>query len=426
MATTTLDRLIELLGRNSGFYFAGVLTGGDTDTIIDTSGDGFDALATTKIVGKWARIVVTTDLAAPQGEYKKVTSVSTSTAELDHAYSATVAASDTYEFLPHNPQDMIDAIQTSIRQAWPTIYAPLRDETLIVDNLLADSSFEINTTGPVAFTSWSNIGSPTLTAETSRTIHGSQCIGIAASGATEGVEQDIFPVNVVDGVSKSVHVTGWIWCGTASSARLRVSHDGSTYTNSDWHTGTDQWEYFDFSSAIPADGTETMVSLEVENGITAYFDLVTAWVDPISQYTIPSAFVNGPHRISGQADNTDPSGYFRPLTRDSRPAAGSVLRLEGKGPLSVPTTGTGTTEISEIQAEFIVANAARIMFNRLIVSEPANADSHRESSRYWSAETERLTNVSGVRSPRMTADLPSAGVRRSGADTSGRYMELPR
>ena len=429
---TDLNTLIELFARATGSYHQGIASGThSTTTLQDNSPDGFDSRSDKRTVGKWTRIITTTDGAAPQGEVRKIASVATSTETVDTAFSAVPTDGDVYEHLPYHPDDIIDAIKQSIRQAYPTMYRPLIDETLVIDNLLANWDFETSTAGP-AFTSWASIGTPTLTTETSRVMHGSQSVGIAATGATEGLEQNIFTsVNLRDIVGKSLRVRGFVWCNTASSARLRVTYDGSTFTNSNWHGGSGEWEDIYFDVAVPADATEMTVSCEVEDTVTAYFDVVRAWVSTISNYTIPSSFPLAPHRIAIQQDIGDPTGYYQILTPDIYAPPGHIIRFEGKGHLTVPSltsagAGTATTEMDSVQAEFIIANAARLMFTRLISSDPANAQTHKEGSNYWAGETDRLKNTPGARSPRMAATMPSLGAWRINADSTGRYLNLPR
>lgn len=426
MATVTLNRLRELLAREVGWYFSGTASSGSTSTLADNTSDGFARIPDNILKGKWVHIVTDAggSAAAPEGDTRKISGISTVTATVDTNFSAAVASGDTYEILPHDVYYYNDAIFEAIRKVYPDLYLELIDETLVVDNLLDNWDFETTTAGP-AFTSWSSVGTPTLTEVTSRFIHGTQSAGIEATGATEGLEQDIFTsVNVNEVVGKALHVRGWVWCATADSARLRVTHDGSTFDNSNYHAGDDEWEYLRIDSSVDAGADEMTVSCEVAAGITAYFDAVVAWVTYVSKYTLPTTFLTAPHRVSVQADLNDPAGHYVPLV--GCPLPGAILRFEGKGLLSVPTTGTGTTEVSENQAELIVALAASVFHRRVATLDLSASDEHRGEAERWANHVDLLRRRPGVRMAGMPAFIPKHGDYRYSADSSGRYFNLPR
>ena len=105
---------------------------------------------------------------------------------------------------------------------------------------------------------------------------------------------------------------------------------------------------------------------------------------------------------------------------------GHILRLEGRGQLTIPATGNATTEIDEKQAELIIALAARSLFIRMGGVDATKRDEYREDVARWSEEASRLTNTPGVRMSGQAAALPKAGEWRIEADASGRYLNLPR
>ena len=429
MATTTLNRLVELLARSTGFYHEGTATGShSTSTLQDTTASGFNKLDDNIIKGKWLTITDTTDDAAPEAESNKILSVSTTTATVDTVYSAAPANSDTYEITPFMRQYYVDAVQAALKQVYPSLYIPLRDETLVVDNLLLNWDFETSTTGPVAFTSWTSAGSPTLYAEANRIKHGSQSMRVVAGGSDGVMTQNLFTiVNVHEVVGKTLYLRGHVWASAANEARMRVTFDGSTYSDGPWHGGSDEWEgptlqYLHVG--IPADAEQITVVLQTVAGATVYWDAMHAYIDRVSQYTLPTTFVTSPHRISIQNDLNDPSGYYEPLTCDAVP--GHILRLEGRGQLSVPDATEATTEIDEKQAELIIALAARALFIRMGGIDATKRDEYREDVARWSEEASRLTNTPGVRMSGQAAALPKAGEWRIEADASGRYLNLPR
>ena len=100
MPTVTRKELRQQLAKEVGFFLEGVATGGSTSTIADTSSDGPDSYDDNVLTGKWA--YVTTDAggsgAAPEGEARKVSSVSTTTLTVNTNWSATTASGDTTSY----------------------------------------------------------------------------------------------------------------------------------------------------------------------------------------------------------------------------------------------------------------------------------------------------------------------------------------
>lgn len=391
MATTTRTTLQANLATVLGFYYSGTNTGTGTATVVDTEIQRWN---TGRLTNRWVLMTSGTN----SGNARQISSVSSSTATVAPAWAAANANGNTFRILPYDPTIMNNAIQQACRTAWPKrvgrgaamgLYVRTTDETLIADNLLLNPSFELGT-----FTSWTNIGTPTNTANATRRVHGSQSAQIAASGATEGIEQDVLALLDMDRiVGKTFRFQGWVWASVASAVRLRVTFDGTTFTNGPWHVGDDEWEgpsIHTISVSIPAGATEAMVSCEVTDGNTGYFDLVSAWVDPIWEYTMPTAFYpNGPSRMLYQVNSDQPEGLYLPVNGYRAPA-GAVLRLEGQARLSVPTTDAGTTEVDEIEGEFLIAEAASIMFGVLKNTERELRAEYEEEQRTWVARSDVL------------------------------------
>lgn len=410
MATTTRSRLRTMFARATGFYFSGTNTGTADNTVVDANIPRYD---TGRLRDLWVLITSGTR----SGESRRISSVTSSTATLVTALSGVLANGDTFEILPYDPDIMNEALQEATRTVWPKrvngramrgLYLPTTDETLIADNLLLNPSLDINTTGPVAFTNWVNIGTPTLATSTTRRVHGTQSASVAATGATEGIEQDILAILDIDQiVGKTLRVRGWVWASVASAVRLRVTQDGTTFTNGPWHVGDDEWEgpsIHRIDHPITANATEMTVSCEVTDTNTGYFDLLAAWVNPISEYTMPTAFYpNGPARVFVQADEDRPEGSYVPVG-STYPAAGRVLRLEGAARLTVPTTDTGTTEVDENEAEFLIAEAAVFLFNRLAMMYPELRSEYRIEEQKWQAKSDERRESVGH-------SLPSAHER---------------
>ena len=354
---------------------------------------------------------------------------------MDTAFSAVPTNGDVYEHLPYHPDDMIDAIHEALRQSFPDIYVPLIDETLKVDELLSNWDFETFT---VANTpdDWSLVNlaaGSTITKETARVIQGTSSVKLAPTAGDATISQNVFDSIEINEMSgKSFYASKKVWYNGASVVKLRVSFDnGSTFTDSSNHSGLSEWQRLEVRTSIPSTATTALVYLFVTNNETCYLDDASTHAGTISKYTIPATFINGVHKVSIQADINDPSGYYQPLTADIYVPPGHIIRLEGKGRLTAPAltsagAGTATTEIDDAQSEFIIANAARILFNRLASDDTSNSDEHLQRSARWAGEAERLRGVPGTRSRRMAADKPLLGERRFGSDSSGNYLSLPR
>ena len=77
------------------------------------------------------------------------------------------------------------------------------------------------------------------------------------------------------------------------------------------------------------------VYCEVLDGATGVFGQCMAWVDDISDYTMPTAlYPDGPSVVRQQKDWDEPIGDYPRLVYPNTPVSGHILRLEGEGRLS--------------------------------------------------------------------------------------------
>jgi len=381
----------------------------------------------------WIEITALVSGGPPVGEIRKILSFTVSTWTIVPVTAFSLQVKTGTAFLLHriNPTQKHEALKQASVLCFPQggkhgLYLPLSDETLAVDNLLLNASLDTFST---TFTSWSNIGTPTLAAETTRKVHGSGSASITASGAVEGIEQNIFTkINIKEVVGKTLCVRGWVWCATADSARIRVTLDGSTYTNSDYNGGDAEWEGPDVQEidvVITADATEITVSCEVADGITAYFDLVTAYIDPINKYTLPTTMIRGPFQVEQQYDELNPTSNFYPIGAQSSLVPGRVLRLTGMGYLSQPTADTGTVELDVGQADYFVAQAIQWLYRALL---QGGSQQEREYIRQLRQEWQQDIALMEQRGPTMDNMVmsPSPAWRVGPPDSSGRYLEFTR
>src|SRR3990167_3867737 len=366
-----MTRVLLLQRLSEGFddWWSGTTTGaGSATTIVDTALAQLSQCDDDFCVNWYVRNVAT-------GQIRRIPRTAgyvDSTNTITHASMTAVGNAAAYELHRINPTLKHNALLRASVLCFPSgarhgLYLPLRDESLIVDNLLLNASLDTFST---TFTNWTNIGTPTLDDETTRKVHGSGSASIVASGATEGIEQNIFTsVNLREAVGKGLQVQGWTFATVASAVRLRVTFNGSTYTNGEWNSGDAEWEHSKFSATIPADATEITVSCEVTDGNTGYFDLVRAWVDPIYRYTIPTTMLRGPFEVLQQAYEDLPEGPYLPIPKYGTPTPGRVLRLTGMGLLGQPVTDATTVEIDTNQAEYFLAQASQWLYRAILKAE---------------------------------------------------------
>lgn len=211
-------------------------------------------------------------------------------------------------------------------------------------------------------------------------------VATAAGAAT--LTQDIFSqVNIQDAVGKLLHIRGALRSPTTGIARLRVSFDGgSTFAaSSRYHSGGGDFEGPDKQSidiAIPSGATTTTIYCDVASGATPSFGLVVAWIDPVVEYPLLETYrQNGPNFVHQQVYEDQPEGLYLPLTGYA--IAGRLLRLEGAAPLTVPTSDTMSVEADELEAGFIIAEAAARMFGILKNVEPELRAEHAAEEASW-------------------------------------------
>ena len=383
------------MGPGLGFYFSGSLTsigGAAGANIVDTKVTRFNI---GPMVNRWILLTSGSLL----GEAQRISSVSddaVGTITPVRAFTAQVASGVTYEIFDEDPNIIHLALEQAIRKLNGSNPLWLSNETLIADNLVLNPLFATGAAN--AFTSWTSIGAPTLTDNTNYIWHGARSANIAPAAANEGLEQNLLTVangfaRIDQAVGKTLHVRAAIRA-TDANPRLRVTFNGTTYTSSAVHSGDDDWEgpsVHRVDVAIPAGATEMTVSVE-SAGTTAFqAGLVTAWIDRIHRYTVPTSFVYpDPHFVSQQRYEDRPNGEYVKLQEGAWPVSGRILRLEGQGRLTVPTTDTGTVELDEARAEILAALATRSLQRTMRGVDKGNREERLQDEREWDAEAERL------------------------------------
>lgn len=392
----TLIRAIEMMARPAGYFYSGQLTsiGGAAGASITDS--AITREDTNVLKGKWVYLTS----GAKADESRQISSVAAGVITPTVAFSAQIADDVTFYVMEHDPNIYIDALQQAARTLSDRLWLPVT-EYLAVDNLLSNSHFETFST---TFTGWTNIGTPTL-AQSTRTVHGTYSASITASGAVEGIEQNILAkLNQINAIGKTLHVRGWTWDDAESSSRIRVTFDGSTYTNGAYNTGDGEWKGFAYNAigvAIPADLTEATISCEVADGETGLFKWVVAWVDEVYQYALPSTIpYPGPHTLEMQVYEDKPEGLYRPY--GGQHTSGRILRMQSMGPLTVPTT-SASIELSEPRGELLIAQAAVYAHQTMMGTDAGHRDEHLRQMGLWQDRVNRLSSNTSMKMGGMGA-----------------------
>ena len=178
------------------------------------------------------------------------------------------------------------------------------------------------------------------------------------------------------------------------------------------------------SISIPSTATEVTAVLEVADGYTAYFDNSWLAIDPLYKYTLPTNLTFGPHYVTQQVDRFNPNGAYHPIQQNGVPMRGRILRVEGLGMLSRPTTDSGTIEAGEPQISIIIAYAL-MFFNRLLLANSAQQQRERFSQdmQMWGQEARSL--MQEIARPKLGAKR-SDGTWHVEEDNDGRYLIFDR
>lgn len=411
MALTTGLDLIQRLSELISDHRLLTATGGSASTIVDT---GLADL-TEDDGGIQGYVKIVTDQGgagdAPEGEVRRIKNgipgytASSTQITVSFDFTAGVASGDIYEWHRFDPAVKRTAISRAIEQLYPILYLPITDESLIVDNLFSNSQFESAVDSNVS-PSWTNVGTPTLTDETTIVRHGSRSLKIVASGAAEGIEQAP-QVNIHELTGKTATAKFHVYATAANAARLRWDWDGTNFFSGTYHTGEDEWQLLTAVATIPDSATQLKLRLEVANGATAYFDTGYGAVGPLYRYTIPSTMITGPYRLYEQTDETNPAGTYDPIL--DAPSRGNILRMIGKGLLSRPTTDTATTEVDGASLNLIAAKAAEVLF-MMLRGDPGE---ERHDPSFWRGEVygtpgkPGLIDQTGAASPPLSSEMPN-------------------
>lgn len=418
MANTTRDDLTDMLSDKIGDYEERTVTGqgnaGGT-TFIDT---GLAELVggDDGIEGLW----VEWNGGDNDNEVGRITTYDATTVPgtvtVASAFTNQVDSADTYLLQQWRPRDKHRAINLAIRALSDVLYLPITDETTLIDNLLTDTGLVV-VSGAV--TGWTDVGTPTLAEETSQARHGRTSLSITASGAEEGIKLQVYPDRLnINGNTITLECD--VYSDTADEARLKLDF-GVSSNNGDYHDGDDEWTTISVSTTVPTGATEVTAQLLVANGGVAYFTRPNLFIDGVNvyRYQVPSSIVHGPHRVTMQSNDSNIHGVYLPVGSGTL-AQGRILRMEGMGRLSEPSTGTGltgTVEVDGARANLIAAQA-KVELGRML-----NSRTRTRNYDDWITDGERevdmLKATPGVRMRPMSAQFPRAwGTSSNSTSTS--------
>lgn len=330
-----------------------------------------------------------------------------------------VASGDSFEMHRYDPALKHTAINIALSELFPFLYVPIRDETLIVDNVLLNPDFETFSAG---FTSWVEVNSPTVTKETSRVYHGSASAKIVAPAGSVGQLTQAPTININEIIGKTATFKSRVWTDGASRARLRLDWDGTNFENGSYHRGNSEWQLLSVSAAVPSTATQVKCICEVAAARTGYFDASWLAIGPVYKYTIPSTLVRGPFQVLQQYSEDYISGPYYGFSNGASPTQGRFLRLTGMGTLTLPTSDTSTIEVGEPQLRLVVAYAKKVLWELLLArSASENRKSLLENVQTSQREIERISRQAGIRMAAMSAKRGAYSWHVE-EDSSGRYL----
>jgi len=313
---------------------------------------------------------------------------SSTTLTVSRAFTGQVASGVSITLHRYDPRIKLRATQRALNHVFNNVFVPRTDETLVVDNRLSNADFE-DTAGAGTFDNWTEVGSLTVTIETTNVRHGTNAAKVVA-GVSAGQLTQAPTLNVSALIGKSVTLKMWVWTASASAARLRLDWNGSDFENGSYHTGDSTWRLLYVTGTVPSNATQVKAILETAATKTAYFDAGWMTVDILTEYTVPSTIIRGPMFVQQQDNEDEPNGRYLNITH---PMAGSRLRLIGMGLPTVPTALSDSVELDSLAADVVGYVGAGFTYD-LLASHAAldEAPEFAGAARAWMNKAEQLLN----------------------------------
>jgi hypothetical protein len=289
------------------------------------------------------------------------------------AFSAQIAISVTFELFPFDPTDITSKINEAIENAYPYLFNPIIDTTLIGGNILANGNFE----------DWASSSYPdywrasvsTLTKESTYKLFGAYGLKVANAGHAY-LSSAQYPA-LMSLEDSDIEFFCHIKTGTASAGRLQVytkDIDGvETTTSSDYHTGGNLWEQISIEATIPDDLAEIQFRCAVTGANTVYFDNAYCFGNNID-YVLPTS-IEYVHSLYTCND------YDELITKDQEridewslinnagvkylriPEASAEKKIEihGKGRFAALSSDTDTVTLPDPWSRIIATGAAGLL-----------------------------------------------------------------
>jgi hypothetical protein len=389
MATTKRRELFKMVAQRADRHYklSTVTTagqGGIEDTALKAEADADDG-----IVSVWVTMLETGDNAAPEGEITRALSSNAYTASsgvllVEPDFTASTAQGESYMLTEISPHQIGYEIDRAIRTLFPSLYLPIRDESIVVDNLLVDRNFEASVINASSTGAWDDVGQFTIAYDTTIFFQGTQSAKCTdtGSGGDGFMVQDILDaggspkqnagLRIGDVMGRTITFKAWVFGGGETNAyRLGVDFDNTYFSTEatvvwgDYHSGFYQWEELSVEATIPDSASTVVINAVVQGNDLAASDVF--YVDnarlhisgiTVTRYAIPETIELGPHSVSQQYDAANPNGAYHRIGGRNQLIEGRTLRLEGMGRLTVPSTMNATVEVDETRAELIATAAA--------------------------------------------------------------------
>ena len=341
-----------------------------------------------------------------------------------------INSGEAYELHRYNPTLKRTTINRAIRELYSTLYLPIRDESIVIDNLLSNQGFEDWNSGLDTADNWANVNSPTVSRESggSNVFHGTYSAKVVGPSGSVGQLTQAPDVNINEVTGLTATFKARVKTNEANQARLKLDWDGSDIDAGSYHSGDNHFELLSVSATIPTSATQVKAICEVTADDTAYFDRAYLLITPIYQYRLPSSLTSLPHYVEMQFNEDDVIGNFFPFKENSTPIAGRLLRVSGMGVLSQPSSDTATIEVGEPQTDLIAAYAKMLFWRQM--SSPARSAQH-ERQGYLDASQDAREEVAdlaakrGMKTPRMGAGQRE-GTWHTEQDSTGQLLVFDR
>ena len=299
---------------------------------------------------------------------------------------------DTFEIYPVKPDSIKESIVLAGRQLFGRLQREVVYKDIVAGSPLYNAGFEEEwaSGNPTGWAASAVTVAPAVTAPYYLPAFGSRSAKLSTAAGYLGVSAE-YRVDLLNLRGQHPHLYFWVWCDTASAARIAL-YDGTTITYSDdHHDGDSQWQLLDVDVAIGEDATDVDVRLYLDNNAaTAYFD--GGWIENggiVKRMRCPALFPNGPTHIRGytMSDREDTSPetdllYFTgwDIERHEYQNAATIrqnivwpgrappsayrLVMTGRAPLTEVSADTDVVEVTTEQSTLLEARAARLLLGR--------------------------------------------------------------